>query len=154
MSALGGCSENVDDGKVEDLIRENAVAPTLIESVDCPDDVEIDEGDKFDCDVRTKGGGFEKVTVRQLEDERVELAGTRQVQLPEGRDTEIIPENVEALIRAQAKEPDRIVSVDCPPGVKLSAGARFDCVVRFDDGTKTKVPIVQRDALGNVEISR
>jgi hypothetical protein len=154
VSALGGCSEKVDNGEVEDFIRENAQAPALIESVDCPDDVEIDEGDTFECDVRTKGGGFEKVTMRQGEDGDVELAGTRQVQLPDGRDTEIIPENVEALIRGQAPEPERIVSVDCPAGIKLSAGARFDCVVRLDDGTKTKVPIFQRDALGNVQISR
>jgi hypothetical protein len=154
VSALGGCSETVDEGKVEDLIRESAQAPALIESVDCPSDIEIDEGDTFDCDVRTEGGGFEVVTLRQVGDERVELATTRQVRLPEGADVEIIPENVEALIRREAPEPERIVSVECPAGVKLSAGARFDCVVRFEDGTRTRVPIVQRDALGNVEIKR
>ena len=153
MSAVAGCgSETIDDGKVEEFMRENAQAPALIESVDCPSDIEIDEGDTFDCEVHTRGGGLEISTMRQLEDERVELAGTRQVRLPEGEDLEIIPENVESLIRGSAPEPERIVSVDCPAGIEIEKGNTFRCVVRFDDGTQEKVAIIQRDDLGNVEI--
>jgi NAD(P)H-hydrate repair Nnr-like enzyme with NAD(P)H-hydrate epimerase domain len=154
VSALAGCgTEEVDDGKVEDFLLENAGAPALIESIDCPDDVEIDEGATFECEVHTKGGGLEVVTMRQVEDERVVRESDRQVRLPE-RDVEIIPENVESLIRSQAREPERIVSVDCPAGVELEQGATFRCTVRFDDGTQRKVTIVQRDDLGNVEIKR
>ena len=58
---------------------------------------------------------------------------------------QIIPENVEALIRGQAPQPERIVSVDCPAGVEIEKGATFKCVVRFDDGTQEKVTIVQLD---------
>lgn len=154
VSALGGCGDTVDDEKVEDFLRKNAQAPALIASVDCPSDIEIDEGDTFDCDVHTKGGGLEVVTMRQVEDERVERVSDRQVRLPQGGDVKIIPENVESLIRREAPEPGRIVSVDCPADVEIEKGARFRCVVRFDDGTEAKVPIVQRDDLGNVEISR
>ena len=72
MSAVAGCgTEKVDDGKVEDFLRDNAQAPALIESIDCPDDIEIDEGSTFECEVHTKGGGLEVVTMRQVEDERV-----------------------------------------------------------------------------------
>jgi hypothetical protein len=150
--SLAGCSEQVDDEKVEDFLLENAQAPALIESIDCPDDVDIDEGDTFECEVHTKGNGLEVSTLRQVEDERVELVGTKQVRLPEGEDVRIIPENVEALIRGQAPEPQRIVSVDCPAGVEIEKGATFRCVVRFDDGTKEKVTIVQIDDVGNVKI--
>ena len=152
MSALAACgTETVDDEQVEDFLRENAQAPALIDSVDCPDDVEIDEGDTFDCEVNTKGGGLEVVTMRQVEDERVERESVRQVRLPEG-DVKIIPENVEALIRGQAADPERIVSVDCPAGIEIEKGRRFRCVVRFDDGSEQNVTIVQRDDVGNVEI--
>ena len=153
VSFLAGCgTEKVDDEKVEDFLRENAGAPTLIESVDCPDDVEIDEGDTFDCEVHTEGDGLEVVTMRQIEDDRVVPVGNRQVRLPEGRELTIIPENVEALIRSRAEEADRIVSVDCPAGIELEKGRTFRCVVRFDDGSEEKIAVVQRDARGNVEI--
>jgi NAD(P)H-hydrate repair Nnr-like enzyme with NAD(P)H-hydrate epimerase domain len=154
VSALAGCSENLDDQKVEDFLLDNAQAPALIQSIDCPSDVEVDEGSTFDCEVHTRGGGLEVSTLRQVEDERVELVGTKQVRLPEDADVKIIPENVEALIRGQAPEPDRIVSVDCPAGIEVEKGSTFRCTVRFADGTQTKVAIVQRDDLGNVEIKR
>jgi hypothetical protein len=154
VSALAGCSENLDDQKVEDFLLDNAQAPALIQSIDCPSDVEVDEGSTFDCEVHTRGGGLEVSTLRQVEDERVELVGTKQVRLPEDADVKIIPENVEALIRGQAPEPDRIVSVDCPAGIEVEKGSTFRCNVRFADGTQTKVAIVQRDDLGNVEIKR
>jgi hypothetical protein len=150
--SLAGCSDTVDDEKVEDFIRDNAQVPALIESVDCPSDVEIDEGDTFDCDVHTRGGGLEVVRMRQVEDERVERESVRQVRLPEGEDVKIIPENVESLIRGRAPDPERIVSVDCPAGIEIEKGRTFRCVVRFDDGTQEKVTIVQRDDVGNVEI--
>lgn len=152
VSALAGCSENLDDEKVEDFLLENAQAPALIESIDCPSDIEVDEGSTFDCEVHTKGGGLEISTMRQVDDERVELAGTKQVRLPEGTDVKIIPENVEALIRGQAPEPEKVVSVDCPAGIDIEKGSTFRCLVRFADGTQTKVAIVQRDDLGNVQI--
>jgi hypothetical protein len=83
--SLAGCgNDTIDDEKVEEFMRDTAQAPALIESVDCPSDVEIDEGSTFTCDVHTRGGGLEKATMRQVEDERVQLVGTEQVRLPEG----------------------------------------------------------------------
>jgi Domain of unknown function (DUF4333) len=150
--SLAGCSDTIDDEKVEDFLLENAQVPALIESVDCPSDIDVDEGSTFECEVHTRGGGLETSTLRQVEDERVELVGTKQVRLPEGEEVEIIPENVEALIRGQAQEPERLVSVDCPTGIEIEKGATFKCVARFDDGTEQKVTIIQRDDLGNVAI--
>jgi hypothetical protein len=154
VSALAGCDDTVDDGRVEKFLLENAQAPALIESVDCPDDVEIDEGDTFVCEVHTKGGGLETVTLRQVADERVEPVAVKQVRLPRGRELRIIPENVESLIRGRAPQPERIVSIDCPPDVPIEKGATFKCTVRFVDDSEEKVTIVQRDDLGNIEIAR
>jgi len=155
VSALAGCSENLDDEKVEDFLLDNAQVPALIESVDCPSDIEVDEGATFDCEVHTRGGGLETSTLRQVDDDGdIELVGTKQVRLPEGTDVKIIPENVEGFIRGQAREPDRIASVDCPSGIEIEKGSTFRCIVRFDDGDQTKVTIVQRDDVGNVEIKR
>lgn len=154
VSAVTGCADTVDDGRVEDFLRDNAQAPALIESVDCPDDVRIDEGDTFECRVHTKGGGLEAVTIKQVDDGRVEPLAFRQVRLPRGRDLKIIPENVEALIRARAPEPELIVSIDCPAEVAIEEGSRFRCLVRFADGSEDRITIVQRDDLGNVEIAR
>jgi hypothetical protein len=153
VSAVAACgTDKVDDEKVEDFLLENAQAPALIESIECPEDVEIDEGSTFECEVHTKGNGLEVVTMRQVEDEGVVRESDRQVRLPEGQAVEIIPENAETLIRSQAEDPERIVSVDCPAGVELEKGATFRCTVRFDDGTQEKVAIVQVDDLGNIGI--
>jgi hypothetical protein len=43
--------------------------------------------------------------------------------------------------------------VDCPEGIKIESGATFECVARFRDGSKSAVTILQRDDLGNVEVS-
>ena len=94
------------------------------------------------------------MTLRQVEDDRVVRIASRQVRLPRGRDLRIIPEHVEGLIRARAPEPERIVSIACPPDVPIERGRRFECVVRFDDGSEEPVTIVQRDHLGNFEIDQ
>ena len=154
VSALAGCGdEKVDDAKVEDFVREHWQVPALVRAVDCPDDLELEEGDVFECHVDTARGGRETATIRQVEDERVVLAGSRQVRLPRGEKL-VVPEKVEGLIRSRARQPDELVSVDCPPDVKLRQGGRFECVVRFTYGRPEAVEVVQVDALGNVKIAR
>ena len=70
---------------------------------------------------------------------------------PGGHDVKIIPENVEALIRGRPRAgPDRVGRL--PRGIEIEKGSTFRCLVRFDDGTQTKVAIVQRDDRRNVEI--
>ena len=155
-SAAAGCGgeKTIDDEAVERYVREDSQAPGLIEAVDCPSGVEVEDGATFECEVHTKGDGLEVVTLRQVEGGQPEQVRVRQVRLPRGQRVRIIPENVEGLIRGRAAEPERIVSIDCPAGVEVEKGARFECVVRFDDGSEDRVTIVQRDALGNVEIAR
>lgn len=70
--ALAGCGEEtLDTGQIEDEI-----APSIEEqtgtrdvSVECPDDIEAEEGGEFDCDVTARGGVEAAVTVTQEDDE-------------------------------------------------------------------------------------
>ena len=153
MSALAGCSENLDDEKVEDFLLDNAQVPALIESVDCPSDIEVDEGATFDCEVHTRGGGLEISTLRQVDDEGTSSSsGRSRSGSRRARTSRSFPRTSRRSSAARRREPDRIASVDCPSGIEIEKGSTFRCIVRFDDGDQTKVTIVQRDDVGNVEI--
>lgn len=154
--ALSGCGkEEIDDQKVEDFIRDEARVPAAIESVTCPEGRELEKGDTFDCKLVATDGSEEAVTIRQEDDDgNVTMVGNRQTKLPpDTENVEIVPENVEALIRGNAKDPDAVASVDCPAGIGLKKGRKFDCTVRYADKSEEIVEITQRDELGNVEIS-
>jgi hypothetical protein len=145
----------LDATRVEDYVREQSRVPQVIRDVICPEDRPFEKGDTFECRILIEDGSEEAIKIRQDDDDgTIVAAGNRQTRLPRDRSNlEILPENVEALIRGEAPQRRRIVSVDCPAGVELRKGATFECVVRFDDRSETIVEITQRDALGNVEIT-
>jgi Domain of unknown function (DUF4333) len=156
MSAAAGCGDDtLDSGKVEDYLRDNARTPLAIDRIDCPDDVEATEGDTFECKVTLKTGAEEVTRIRQEDDDgTIRVVANQQTKLPPDTSAiRIIPENVEAYIRANARQPRRILSVDCPGGVKLREGATFECVVRYLDESVERVEITQVDELGNVKIT-
>ena len=157
VSAAAGCGgeTTLDDGKVEDYLLENARTPRAIETVDCPDGREAREGDTFECKVVLRNGAEEVARIRQEDDDGTfSVIGNRQTKLPADSSTlRIIPENVEDYIRANADEPDRILSVDCPPGVRLRKGATFECIVRYLGERSRLVEITQVDELGNIKIT-
>jgi hypothetical protein len=157
VSLGAGCGdEQLDSGKAEDYVREQARIPDVIEDVTCPEDIDAQEGETFECRISLRDGAEEATRIRQLDDEgSIEIVGHRQTRLP--RDTtnvKIIPENVEAYIRGNARDPERVLSVDCPADVPLQKGRTFSCVVRFLDRTTTRVKITQVDELGNVKLAR
>lgn len=156
LLALGGCGQKeIDADKVERFILDETRVPDAVETVACPEGVEVEEGNTFDCKIVATNGSEEAVTIEQQDDEgTVAIVGNRQTKLPENtEDLTIIPENVEALIRGAAEDDVTIVSVDCPPDVPLEEGRSFECLVRFDDEREERVEITQRDELGNVEIT-
>ena len=154
VSLGAGCGdETLDEGKVEDFIRDHAPAPALIASVECPGDQEIEEGARFECGVETVRGGREVAAIRQIGDGEFVWLGNRVERLPRGQ-RHVVPENVEDYIRGQAEEPGEVVSVACPPDVRLRKGTRFECVARFLDGGREVVRLEQVDALGNVKLRR
>ena len=147
-----GCGdETLDEGRVEDFIRDHAPAPALISAVECPEDQDVEDGARFECEVETSRGGREVAAVRQLGDGDFVWLGNRVERLPSGQ-RHVVPENVEDYIRGQANQPGELVSVDCPPDVRLKKGTTFECVARFLGGRATIVRVQQVDALGNVKL--
>jgi hypothetical protein len=153
LAAIGCGEKQVKTGKVEALIEDGSANKELIESVDCPGDVEANKGDTFDCAIEIKDGSKEKVTVRQLDDDgSVRVVGNRQTQLGRDKDVKIRPENAERLIQSNSEKP--LDSIRCPEGVRLERGATFDCHVLGADGSRGVVTIVQVDDLGNIRIAK
>ena len=71
LSACGG-DETLDVGKVEDEVAPEIERQTGTRDVaiDCPDeDIELEEGAAFECDVSAEGGIEAKVKVTQEDDE-------------------------------------------------------------------------------------
>jgi hypothetical protein len=69
---LVGCGETViDSGKTEDAIKHNLEKSVglQISSVDCPSDVEVTPGTKFECTVVQKGGKTETATLKILNED-------------------------------------------------------------------------------------
>jgi Domain of unknown function (DUF4333) len=66
-------------------IREASANERVIESITCPEHVEVDERDRFDCRIAITDGSEEAMTVEQLDDDgSVRVIGTRQTRLPRG----------------------------------------------------------------------
>lgn len=70
--ALAGCGEEtLDVSEIEQQIAPEVEGQTGTRDVevDCPDDLEPEKGDTFDCDVSAEGGVEASVTVTQEDDE-------------------------------------------------------------------------------------
>jgi hypothetical protein len=155
LPALAACGETVvDTKKVEALIRDGAANEQLIQSVDCPEEVDAKKGDTFDCTLEITDGSREKVTIRQLDDDgTVRVAGNRQIRLGRNRrNVRIKAENAERLIQGNSDKP--LDSIRCPNGIRLKRGHSFHCRVTGADGSRGVVTIVQTDELGNLRIAK
>ena len=67
-----GCAGTViDSQKAEDAIADNVETATRVEveSVVCPDDVEVDPGARFDCEVTTTDGRRAVAELRVLNED-------------------------------------------------------------------------------------
>jgi hypothetical protein len=151
---VAACGEQVIDAeKVESFIRSTPGLQVPVAAADCPSDVAVKQGDTFKCKVRYDNGSEEAWTLEQLDDEgAVRTSQVLQTKLPDDRsEIRILPENVEALIARSASKP--LEDVDCPADVKVEKGKTFTCTASFRDGTREKVSVLQRDDLGNIEVT-
>jgi hypothetical protein len=67
--AIAGCGETVvDSTKAEDAIEHNLeqAQGTKITAVDCPSDVEVTAGERFECVVHEAGGKEQTATLKIL----------------------------------------------------------------------------------------
>ena len=68
---LGACSKTIDIPKVESEIKSGILTQTGISvlSVDCPDEVDAEEGNTFECTAVGEDGSTATVEVTQTSDE-------------------------------------------------------------------------------------
>jgi len=67
--AVAGCGGTVvDSQKAEDAIQQNIESSTklTVESVSCPDNVDVEAGATFDCDIKFADGKTAKATLKIL----------------------------------------------------------------------------------------
>ena len=70
--ALAGCGEStLDAGDIESEVTPQVEEQTGTKDVtiDCPDDIEAEEGADFECDITAQGGVEAKLKVTQEDDE-------------------------------------------------------------------------------------
>ena len=68
---LAGCTQVLDTGKIEEEIESGIEeqTDTSVESVDCPGERELQEGDTFECTATAPDGSSATVEVTQDDDE-------------------------------------------------------------------------------------
>jgi hypothetical protein len=68
---LAGCAEKIDTADLEAKLQEQLGQSAGVEprSVDCPDDIEIEKGRKFDCTLTAPNGDEVRVEVTLTNEE-------------------------------------------------------------------------------------
>ncbi len=148
--ALSACSaDEIDSGKVEGEVADGIEKQANVQQVevDCPEGVEIKQGDTFDCKVTGDAPGTANVT--QINDDgRVRWDFTPAVGEGTPLDGDKIEREIEAEIQRRGRNVER-VTAECPDDIKAKQGETFECQVSGDvTGTST---VEQQDDKGNVE---
>jgi hypothetical protein len=145
LLTLTACARYLDMDEVESELEQEVAQRSdgLNVDVDCPDDIEVKQGDRFECDVSRENGDEAVVRVFQEDDEGnvrwefVEVLNTDDV---ESRLEDRVAERVDGLE----------LEVDCPDMLKARKGVTFDCTATAHDGSRATIEVVQEDGDGNV----
>lgn len=149
LAACGGTlttSSFLDVDRFEGTIADGILEQTGIgiESVDCPDEVEMGVGNDFECSVTDENGKTGAVEVTQGENGATswKLAGGISINID--RLEETISEGLATQLDAT------ITSVECPEDIVLEAGNDFECTATDDQGDTGVVTVTQHDDAGNI----
>ncbi len=152
MAALlgAGCgSDTVDTGEVEQQIEEQlSTATAEIASVSCPEEVEEEEGGKFECDAKLEGGGKAVVVVTQTDDRSKEFIYEVKPGTMRLADDSIEP-YLEQQIAAKGVKTD----VNCPDLVAVKEGESTTCSAVTSGGRELQVTFTWDDDAGSVDSS-
>jgi hypothetical protein len=71
LLALAGCAEKIDTADLESKLKDQLGQSAGVEprDVECPDDIEIEKGKKFDCTLTAPNGDEVRVEVTLTNDE-------------------------------------------------------------------------------------
>jgi len=143
---FGACTKTLDRAQVDAELRaafEQRYSVTLA-SLDCPPRVEVKEGSRFACRLRTDGGVLGEAVVSQRDD-----AGKLDVGFKGLVDIRALEQEVR-VVAARDGLADGPVTVTC--GVPLreaKAGAHFACGAETDKGSKRRLEVTIKDTDGN-----
>jgi len=144
-----GCSDEIDDSKLEDSIMEQAEEAFEgyeIGAVDCPEDVKLEEGDQFDCDLEIEDATL-TIEVTQENDEG-------DVSIDQVEALISVEKVVEVITSGLAEQSGLEVSVDCGDDTLLAVdpGDDFECAAEAVDGSDSAtVNVTVVDVDGNIE---
>lgn len=134
LAACGGGTETLDAAELEDQVTEEVERELDVEvdSVECPEDIEVDEGDTFECTAELEDGEEIEVEVEQLGDGDVRI--TVEAPEPEGLTfTRAEIEETIPFILAEQDEDLEDVIADCSDAMdeefEAEDGETFICGV-------------------------
>jgi hypothetical protein len=127
--ALSGCSQTLDEAKVESSIKEGITsqAGLVVESVSCPKDVKIEADATFQCQAKTEKNDSFPVDVKQ-KDDKGNVAWNLSGLMPLAKVEQEIQQGVEKKLELK-------VTADCGGKVKVvRSGDTFECKVTDGEG--------------------
>jgi hypothetical protein len=119
------------ESTMQDDVTKNFPSLPLVQSADCPGDVESKVGVTFECQATLENG--QTVTIPY----RVKSTSDSGGQTEANPDVINQALAVDVVYRAASGEK----SVDCPTDVPAEAGKTFDCTVTFTDGSSQKATL-------------
>lgn len=146
---VAGCSSEIDDSKLEDGIMEQAEEAFEgyeIGEVDCPEDVKLEEGDRFDCELEIEDA---TVTIEVTQEDDEGSVSIEQVEAVID-----VAKVVDVVTAGIAEQTGVEVSVDCGDDtiVAVEPGDDFECQAEAVDGSESAtVNVHVVDVDGNIE---
>ncbi|MBN1530499.1 MAG: DUF4333 domain-containing protein [Thermoleophilaceae bacterium] len=146
LAALAaGCGESeIDATEVEQEIeRQLSSATAKVASVSCPDGVEHEDGQRFECDVRLEGGGDATVVV--TEEDGDEFA----YEVKPGS-MRIAGDSVESYLEGRLAATGVSADVSCADSITVIAGQTVECDAVTAGGRNATLTFTWADDAGTV----
>jgi Domain of unknown function (DUF4333) len=145
LAAGCGGDDTVDADQVEQGIEDSlSTATTEIQSVSCPDDVEKQEGAKFDCAAKLAGG---KATVVVTQTGRNDFGYAFKPGSVQLADDVVEPAVEQALAGRGVAD----AQVDCPELMRVADGETATCAATGANGRTTELTFTWSDDSGTID---
>ncbi len=169
LAAFSVGTSGLDMEKIEKEITDGIETQTdaTVESIDCPESRDIEEGDTFTCDVELDTGETVLVDVEQSDGDGNIVWNVRESGGSEGSedggdtngddsgdgglDMDALEAEIQTGIESQTGS--SVVDVECPDSRPIEAGDTFTCDAELDTGEVATVGVTQDDDQGNVSWS-
>ncbi|MCM1982729.1 DUF4333 domain-containing protein [Lyngbya confervoides] len=149
---LAACNTTIDDAKVETAISEGIQTQTglVANTVICPEDQKIEEGNTFTCKVTLEGGQSFDAEVTQTDDEgNIRWDAQKGLESLNGLISNAALE--EQIAQGISEQLQVETSADCGGKFRIAlTGETFECTVTDVQGNEQRVQVEAKDDEGNV----